>query len=778
MRLSRRLRTLARRFPKSALLAIATAPWLAGAGRAEDPLSEIARAVEGRTRRASSGLFDPESNRDAWHLAPGERATLTELDGPGEIRHIWFTIAGQDRRYPRNLVLRMYWDGSEVPSVETPIGDFFAAGHGMRANVNSAPLQVTSYGRALNCYWRMPFHRKARVELENQGPATLTVYWQIDWSELPRLPEGSLYFHARYRQEFPPKPFSPYVIFEGCGEGHYVGTVLSVQTSFGSWFGEADDRFYVDGEEEPSIVGTGTEDYFLDAWNLRLFSNANTGVTIKEPNAEDCRFTGYRWHIRPPVTFRKSLRVEFERRSFCEVADPATEKRTLYDFKYRPDFCSSVAFWYQTRVADPGPALPAAEERIDPEIVLETADLAGDLKTSPGVRAYRASNRVCHLKRVLQVDCERAGGWVEVPCRIGTAGRYSISVFQCLSVGGGTWKVTLRGPGGEIELDPALDFYDWLRSRPENMPENLVYGTWLERKLGIHRLVPGDYAFRFECVGSHPLSRARGGGAGLECRLDGISLRRLRWDDLAGWMARYLVEEEELFRGRAEEAKARVLAIASEVERCRREFGAYPARLEDLPLGVGRDPWGQLYRFEAPGRFNPSGFDVYSVRGDSRNPAAWIGNWPDPYRIEGALEGEDLEVRARSAATTDTVQELSLGEPPPLSGRRLRFVRFRGDGDWIEFALPSSLDPGARRLRLRLVASWDYGIVVPALNGAEVSAPVDAYAPRPRALTLDAGTVEVRAGENVLRITAARRNPRSRGSFAGLDAVILEPPAR
>ena len=85
---------------------------------------------------------------------------------------MWFTIAGRDRRYPRALVLRMYWDGAETPSVETPIGDFFAAGNGMRANVNSLPIQVTSYGRALNCYWRMPFRKTARIELTSENAIT------------------------------------------------------------------------------------------------------------------------------------------------------------------------------------------------------------------------------------------------------------------------------------------------------------------------------------------------------------------------------------------------------------------------------------------------------------------------------------------------------------------------------------------------------------------------------------------------------------------------------
>jgi len=185
---------------------------------------------------------------------------------------------------------------------------------------------------------------------------------------------------------------------------------------------ESDDRFYLDGETEPSIVGTGCEDFFNDAWNLRLFSNANTGVTIKEANGEDCRFTAYRWHTQAPVIFRQSLKVDIERRSFAEVTNPKTGQRELHDFKYRPDFCSSVAFWYQKTVAEPFDRFPSYAERVNPEIFLETSDLASEIKTAPGVTAASHSNRVCNLKRALYVDnSASAGGLRSLAVSIGKA---------------------------------------------------------------------------------------------------------------------------------------------------------------------------------------------------------------------------------------------------------------------------------------------------------------------------------------------------------------------
>ncbi len=757
-----------------------------------DLLGEVSRSVGGRTRRASSGLFDPESNRDAYHIRPGRTEVLTELEGPGEIRHMWFTIAGRDRRYPRTLVLRIYWDGAEVPSVETPIGDFFTAGNGMRADVNSLPIQVTSYGRALNCYWRMPFRKKARIEVSNEGSHRLTVYWQFDWMQLEEVPRDMLYFHARYRQEFPAKPFSPYVIFEGVGQGQYVGTVFSAQCSFGSWFGESDDRFYIDGEEEPSLVGTGTEDYFNDAWNLRLFTNDNTGVTIKEPNAEDCRYTAYRWHLHPPVVFKKSLKVDIERRSYCLVENPETGERKQYDFKYRPDFCSSVAFWYQKDRAPRTWPFPPVEERINPEIFLEVSDMVPEIKTSPGLEVQRRSNRVCNLKRGLFVNNDRLGGWFEIPCRVETAGKYSISVFQCLFRTHGIWKLTLKGPSGDILLDGAMDFYDPYLAWKENRPENFLYGTWFEKKLGIHRLEPGEYAFRFECVGSHPLSRARDSNEpGFGCGLDGISLRRFPWDDLHGWMENYLMEEEKLFNSWITQAKKSVQSLETAIRLFKKDTGEYPRELKELfdrpewlanvsgswPYVKGnlRDPWGQEYRYEHPGKFNPGGFDVYSVHGNSRAPETWIGNWPHPFRLEGALEGEELAVQSKSPGVSTSNQEVGLSLFPPLSGGRLLFIRMRERGDSIALSLSPPKGEGRYALRVRLVTSWDYGIVQLKLNGKSLADPVDTFTPEIEAKLVDCGTVQLKGGENVLSLEMAGRNPKSSGYYAGIDALMLAP---
>jgi hypothetical protein len=340
-------------------------------------LSNLTRPQDGRSMRATSG--NPYDNNDSAVLAKGETKVIADLEGPGKITHIWLVPSSQDIRYPRALVLRIYWDGAAVPSVEVPLGDFFAAGNGMRAVVDSLPVKVSSYGRGYNCYWEMPFGKKAKVTLSNESDkAEAECYYQVDWVKYDRAPETVMYFHARYHQEYPPKMGEPYTVFIGKGRGHYVGTVLSSQNGIGHWFGEGDDYFYIDGEEVPSILGTGTEDYINEAWNMRVHTSLYTGCTIFEPRAPDARVTAYRWHIQDPVIFQKSLKFTIERRGFVMNS----KGEVVSESGSRPDNWSSVSYWYQDSVATPWCEFPAYKDRVNPEIVLHLPEVVKTIRHS------------------------------------------------------------------------------------------------------------------------------------------------------------------------------------------------------------------------------------------------------------------------------------------------------------------------------------------------------------------------------------------------------------
>ena len=743
-------------------------------------LEEVTHQQPGRSMRFSTGVYDPESNADAYHIMGGQKLTFCELTGPAEIKRIWMTIMGDDRRYPRNLVMRWYWDDSPIPSVECPAGDFFAAGNGMKANVSTLPIEVTSYGRALNSFWHMPFHKKARLEFEHQGYGRLTVYCQVSWQQLESLPADTLNFHARYYQEAAPPPrFKPYPVANIVGEGQMVGVILSSQNTFDSWFGEADDRYYIDGEDEPSLVGTGTEDYFTDGWNLRTFTNLNAGVTIKEPNGEDARMTLYRWHLHEPITFKKSLKVEVERRSFLAYRDEKTGKMISYDFKFRPDFWSSVAFWYQKGVCESWPALAPAAQRIMPEVFVETADLAeaGQLRASEGCTPIKRSNRVCNKKEHMFMANAKVGSWLDVPCTIKDAGRYSITVYQSLFKDRGMWKVTLSGGplAAPIVLDASMDFFDPWLARPENYPENEIYGTWQEKKCGIHKLAAGEYTIRFECVGSHVLSfDPKTNRQGYNLALDGISLRKMPIDDHEAWTRQYLADEEKLFAGMIQKAKDDVAALAKAAEAYKQGKGSYPESLEQLlesgSVQIGRDPWNQKYQYLAPGRFNPNGFDVWSWHGNSRRSSEWIGNWKTPYRADNAVEGEDMKA---SAGARSIRQEYNVRSIPPSSGGMHRLIQFKEQGDWTELALPEAMEPGRYDIDVCLVKSWDFGTLQFYLDGKKLGEPIDTYSKEADRIVVPVGALDLTQKEHVLKVEAVGKAEGSESYLCGLDALIM-----
>ena len=308
-----------------------------------DPLGALAAPPNGRNRRISSHEQPAwnDANLDMNWLQPGQVLELPMLQGPGAITHMWFTSHAGWANELNALSLRIYWDGRTEPGVEAPLGDFFAVGQGKPAVVESWPVQVSPTG-ALTCYWRMPFAKSARIVIANDNPDRgAGLYWQVDWVQLDELPPDTAYFHAQYRQEYPAVLGRDYLIADLSGRGQYVGTVMSVTLAQDGWFGEGDDFFYIDGEQVPSLQGTGSEDYFNDAWGFR----PRTGPWFGQPRWQGDR-TGdsgvcYRWHVLDPVGFTDSLRLAIEHKGNYE-----DDLEGFY--VERPDFFSSVAFWYQT----------------------------------------------------------------------------------------------------------------------------------------------------------------------------------------------------------------------------------------------------------------------------------------------------------------------------------------------------------------------------------------------------------------------------------------------
>lgn len=474
-------------------------------------LESLIRLGEGRSRRVSSAAKERDSNRDNLRIAPGQSRTLATLRGPGVIRHIWLTfpaarpswLARGGGAAPDEIVLRIYWDGAEAPAVEVPVGDFFAVGFGYRREVRSLVVQVEE-GDSYNCYWPMPFARSARITLQNQSEKPLnSTYFQIDYEEKP-LADRTPYFCAQYRQEFPARKGEHYLILDAEGEGHYVGTVLSVRTRSPAWFGEGDERFYIDGEERASIQGTGTEDYFLSAWGLRAhsFPYSGTPLLIGVRQAIGSKLSSYRWHIADPVRFKKSLRMTIEHRGWVEPDEKPDGKR--HGNTERFDDFASVAFWYQLGQPRRFTELPPAAARKPPNLdwivegktMLPAAERRGGKLELQKGHGWTGEGQL--FFRATEEDSFLEVGF-EVPKK-----EYRALVLPLTrSYDYGIYRILLDGK----PLVSRIDLYD---------AETRV----LEKSLGSYTLEPGPHRLRFELCGKNPLSR------GYYLGLDSVRLRQ------------------------------------------------------------------------------------------------------------------------------------------------------------------------------------------------------------------------------------------------------------
>ncbi len=280
--------------------------------------------------------------------------TLAEIEGPGAIQQIWMTPTGNWRYF----IFRCYWDDETEPSVECPVGDFFASGWGSYSQVTSTPVCVNP-GRAFNCYWQMPFHKKARITMENLEDKDTVLYYQINYT-LTDVPKDAANFHAQFRRVNPLPYKGVYTILDGVkGVGQYVGTYLAWGVHNNGWWGEGEIKFFMDGDQEfPTICGTGTEDYFCGSYNFDVngkyqeFTTPYSGLSqvIRPDGAYNSqqRFGLYRWHIMDPIRFEQDLKVTIQALGWRDGG------------RYLPlqDDIASVAYWYQMEPHQKFPALP------------------------------------------------------------------------------------------------------------------------------------------------------------------------------------------------------------------------------------------------------------------------------------------------------------------------------------------------------------------------------------------------------------------------------------
>jgi len=421
------------------------------------------------------------------------------------ITHLWVTVAANEYGWPRLLRLRVYYDGSAMPSVDCPLGDFFGVGLGLERPIESVIVRDSSSGRSRNSYWQMPFAKRIRITVTNEGRRRVSnLYFHVDWKNVPALPPGTTYFHARYRQAMPTEPGRPYEILSVRGRGHYVGTVFSVVQNEAGWFGEGDERFYADGVTKPDIEGTGTEDYFNDAWSFRVATGFYTGVSVADGTGVGARMSAYRWHVVDPVPFRTSLKLDIEHRGWTYHPDGSVRSA----FEERRDLFSSVAFWYQDGIASDQPEVPFGSRRlpIGNARQIEVEDRAADATAEAGTISVQKD--VFWSKDLLFFEAKGAGSRVTLPFDVAEDGRYEIVAQLAHSPDYGAYTVELDGHSTAnataLEHEPGANAGDAGRI-DAYFTETYVAEDHL---IGWAQLAKGRHRLTFVCVGRNAAASA------------------------------------------------------------------------------------------------------------------------------------------------------------------------------------------------------------------------------------------------------------------------------
>lgn len=506
------------------------------------PLDDLALPHEGRSMRSTStmrvgenrrsknpvfhpeaeprGDLDEQSNFDNFTIPAGQTHTMLDAKGPGVITHIWMTFLGPEPQdwarggsaNHQEMLLRMYWDGSARPAVEAPVGDFFVNCFGQRREVISLPVVVED-GDSYNCFWRMPFRKSARIEVVNQSEKPLSLlYYNIDWIKEKHIPRSTPYFYAQYRQEYPVEHGHDYVVLDTKGKGQYVGTVLAVRTRSPAWFGEGDEKIYIDGEPKPSIWGTGTEDYFLSAWGLKTCSTPYFGVPYFDQwGIVGGHTSAYRWHINDPIVFNSGIKVTFEHFGWASPDENPRYKSTSWN--EREDDYASVAFWYQTGEPTFSARAPHARERRLPSLdrtVVYGRDFCGVEYHGNG-QAELQQLDFYEGAQLLYRPTNAESAWVELPITVTNRQPLRLLINATKSYDFGRYQLSLDG----IKLGAPVDFYS---AKVANEEVHLL-DFWPE--VGRHKL-------RLECVGKSPQS------SGYYLGLESVRLRERR-PRVAAW---------------------------------------------------------------------------------------------------------------------------------------------------------------------------------------------------------------------------------------------------
>ena len=349
--------------------------------------------VYGQKGKGGKAAFGRKGSA-SFHIRPGRTITLAEVScQSGVIRRIWMTLHDLSPIALKRMRISFYWDGCETPAADVPLGDFFCMGLGRMTSFDSE-LFSSPEGRSFQCFIPMPFREGMRITLSNDGSTTaIMCYYDINYTIGDDIGEDSGYFHSWYNQELPTKLLKDYTILpKTSGSGRFLGASFGVAMEEGkyakSWGGEGEVKFYLDGDAiNPTLCGTGTEDYIGTGWCQGVFSNRYSGCTVADE--EKMQLCFYRFHIVDPIYFENDIRVtiqqigswnpvlkQFFKENDSEIYRAGTqtcsppeqanfedEKLPYFDLFERSDNWSSCCYFYLDKPEHDLPPLPNLNAR-------------------------------------------------------------------------------------------------------------------------------------------------------------------------------------------------------------------------------------------------------------------------------------------------------------------------------------------------------------------------------------------------------------------------------
>ena len=264
-------------------------------------------------QKGNGGTENNGAKGHAWeHFAIGEEKVLCDFEGQGVVRRIWITLSDRTPDVLQNVYIKMYWDNSEIPQVNVPLGDFFCMGLGMMKGFENRFFS-TAEGRSFSCYIPMPFFKNAKIALENKTNKFVNnLFYDINLT-LEELNEEDMLFYTYFNEGENELENNVEILPEINGSGRFLGANIAVIPNEEKypdiWWGEGEVKIFIDGDtDDPTLVGTGAEDYVGSAWELGEFINRDQGCVTRIGNSVSM----YRFHTKDEICFNKDIRVELQ----------------------------------------------------------------------------------------------------------------------------------------------------------------------------------------------------------------------------------------------------------------------------------------------------------------------------------------------------------------------------------------------------------------------------------------------------------------------------------